>query len=169
MANILPLPPSGTIAKELEKGHFYLYPSSLFAALSPTVVNTILGTCVSVCLWDPHMKIGGINHYMLPHWNGEGLASPKYGNIAIEKLIQAMLQLGAKREHLQAKVFGGKSSSEGHSIQYRVGERNAQLAITQLHKENIQVVSSSLGGGYGRKLIFHTDTGEVYMYLIKSF
>ena len=69
--------------EEMQK--HYLYPSALFAERTPFLVDTILGSCVAVCLYDEHKKIGGINHYMLPLWNGDGLATPKFGNIAIEK------------------------------------------------------------------------------------
>ena len=70
----------------------------LFANITPTVVTTILGSCVSVCFSDPVMKMGGINHYMLPYWNGQGLASPKFGNIAIEKLLEKMISMGVIKE-----------------------------------------------------------------------
>jgi len=145
----------------------YLYPSALFASKEPTVVSTVLGTCVSVCLWDPYLKIGGINHYMLPLWNGEELASPKYGNIAIEKLIHAMLKLGANKKHLQAKVFGGKSEHEGKAQFYRIGERNVEIASSILAKENIPILAHSVGGGHGKKLEYYTATGEVYVHLVK--
>ena len=71
-------------------GKHYLYPSALFAEKTPFMVDTVLGSCVAVCLFDNQLKIGGINHYMLPFWNGNGLASPKYGNIATEKLVEKM-------------------------------------------------------------------------------
>ena len=69
----------------------FLYPSALFASREPYIVNTILGSCVAVCLYDVKLQIGGINHYMLPFWNGQGLASPKFGNIAISKLLEKMI------------------------------------------------------------------------------
>jgi chemotaxis protein CheD len=62
---------------ETNNSHF-LYPAALFASSQPYVINTILGSCVAVCLWDPVYKVGGMAHYMLPLWNGEGLASPKW-------------------------------------------------------------------------------------------
>ena len=73
---------------EEEINKHYLYPSALFAEKERYMVDTILGSCVAVCLFDSVKKIGGINHYMLPLWNGNGLASPKFGNIATEKLIE---------------------------------------------------------------------------------
>ena len=85
----------------------FLYPAAMWIEKQPYRVHTILGSCFAVCLYDPVLQIGGINHYMLPYWNGQGLASPKYGNIAIEKLIEKMLFLGSKKENLKAKVFGG--------------------------------------------------------------
>jgi chemotaxis protein CheD len=85
----------------------FLYPSTLFASKEPCMVKTILGSCVAIVLYDPILKVGGINHYMLPNWNGNDLASPKYGNIAIEKLIERMFHLGCKKENIQAKIFGG--------------------------------------------------------------
>ena len=84
----------------------FLLPGNLFVHEEEYTVLTVLGSCISVCLWDPRRKIGGINHYMLPFWNGEGLASPRFGNIAIIKLIEKMLAHGADRHNLQAKVFG---------------------------------------------------------------
>src|SRR6056297_2647363 len=96
------------------KTHF-LYPSTLFASKTPYLVNTILGSCVAVCMYDPVLKIGGINHYMLPLWNGEGLASPKYGNIAIEKLLEKLKSFGSKKYNIKAKIFGGGEVIESHA------------------------------------------------------
>lgn len=147
----------------------YLYPSALFADSRPHQVTTILGTCVAVCLWDPINKIGGINHFMLPFWNGEGLASPKYGNIAIEKLVQKMLSMGSSPDYLQAKIFGGKGGGgEQSSSVYMIGERNIIVAKEMMKEYGIPVVSGSTGGDLGRKLMFFTDTGEVLMKYLKS-
>jgi chemotaxis protein CheD len=100
---------------------------------------------------------------MLPLWNGNGLASPKYGNIAIEKLIDKMKQMGCKKENLIAKVFGGANVIETNINIFNVGERNHQLAIETLEKENIPIIAKSLGGEVGRKIIFNTQTGDVMM------
>ena len=85
----------------------YLYPGDIFVNLSPHSITTVLGSCIAVCMYDYKLKIGGMNHYLLPFWNGEGLASPRYGNIAIPKLIEKLLSLGSERKNLRAKVFGG--------------------------------------------------------------
>jgi chemotaxis protein CheD len=145
----------------------YLYPAALFASKVPHQVTTILGTCVAVCLWDPVLKQGGINHYMLPFWNGDGLASPKYGNIAIEKLIEKLIINGSQKKNLVAKVFGGKEESSENAGLFHIGERNYKIAINMLEEERIPIVASNAGGQLGRKLYFYTDTGEVFMNFIK--
>ena len=73
-----------------EFGKHYLYPGALFINKRAYYVTTILGSCVAVCIYDRRLKIGGINHYLLPLWNGDGLPSPKFGNIAIKQLISKM-------------------------------------------------------------------------------
>ena len=142
------------------KSHF-LYPSALFTNKEPHQVTTILGSCVAICLWDPVLKIGGINHYMLPYWNGQGLASPKYGNIAIEKLIEKMIRLGSEHKNLKAKVFGGSEIIETRISQFHIGERNINVALEMLKDQKIPIVAKSLGGKLGRKILYYTDTGVV--------
>jgi len=142
---------------------YYLYPGQIFAQKDMCMVTTVLGSCISVCLWDPVLNTGGINHYMLPLWNGEGLPSPKYGSVAIPKLIGKMLSMGSKKENLKAKVFGGGSVIQTSSGLLNVGERNIMLAEDMLADENIPIISKDVGGNRGRKLIFCTGTGVVLM------
>lgn len=139
----------------------YLYPSALFASKTPFLVKTILGTCVSVCLWDQKTKVGGINHYMLPLWNGEELQTPKYGNIAIEKLIFKMQELGANPKDLVAKVFGGKDPDAFAKFSFQIGKRNVQVASDLLKERKIPIVASHVGDTVSRKIHFYTDTGIV--------
>ena len=139
----------------------YLMAGNIFVHVSPHRVTTVLGSCVSVCLWDQRLRLGGMNHFMLPFWNGEGLASPKYGNIAIAKLIERMQDLGAERRNLRAKVFGGGVVLNVMNPFMNIGERNIQLAEDVLKNEGIPIVSADTGGNVGRKLIFDTGTGMV--------
>ncbi len=139
----------------------YLLPGNIFAHADEYTVTTVLGSCVSVCLWDPVNKIGGINHYLLPLWNGDGLASPRYGNIAIAKLIEKMLDLGADHENLRAKLFGGGDVLKMTSAFMNIGQRNVLLAENLLRDEHIPVVSADTGGQSGRKILFNTRTGVV--------
>lgn len=154
------------VAMATRETHF-LYPAALFASPTPVTVSTILGSCVAVCLFDKERGIGGINHYMLPFWNGQGLASPKYGNIAIEKLLEKMLSLGCRKENLVAKVFGGGEVIETHS-QFHIGARNIELATATLRELGIPLVARSVGGPNGRKLEFDTETGAVRQRLIQK-
>lgn len=146
----------------------YLLPGNLFAHNEEHVVLTVLGSCVSVCLLDQRKKVGGINHYMLPFWNGEGLASPRFGNIAIAKLIERMLELGADRNNLQAKIFGGGDMLHSTNPFMQIGQRNVELAKDQLRNENIPIINADLGGKHGRKLVFNTTTGVVLVKLLKQ-
>jgi len=141
----------------------YLYPGGLFADFRPHRVTTVLGSCVSVCLWDKARGVGGINHYLLPLWNGEGLPTPRYGNIAIASLVDRMLGLGCSRETLCAKLFGGAAMWENSNGLLAVGERNIDLAWRLLDEYRIPVVASDLGGDVGRKIIFDSATGTVLL------
>lgn len=148
------------------ESHF-LYPSAIHASKTPCQINTILGSCVAVCFFDTQLKIGGMCHYMLPYWNGEGLASPKYGNIAIEKLLEKMYSFGSAKHNIIAKVFGGGEVIEAKSPQFHIGERNINLALEVLAEQKIPIISSSVGGKNGRKIIYFTHTGEVKQRLVQ--
>ncbi len=139
---------------------YYLYPGTLFASKKPHIVNTILGSCVALTLWDPVLKVGGINHYMLPKWNGAGTPSYKYGDVAIAELLKRMFDFGCHRTNLIAKVFGGSETGIPNGV-FHIGKRNIDLAFELLDKENIVIVSHSVGGPTGRKVIFYSDSGEV--------
>jgi len=106
---------------------------------------------------------------MLPYWNGEGLESPKYGNVAIFQLYQKMLELGVKKEDIICKIFGGAEVLGEQSSVFNVGQRNIEVAHKIIQEIGIPVVSSSTGGKQGRKIHFNTGTGEVLQkYLVKT-
>jgi chemotaxis protein CheD len=98
---------------------------------------------------------------MLPLWNGQGLASPKYGNIAAEKLVEKMLLLGSNKSNLVAKVFGGGEVIDTETKIFNIGERNIIIAFEMLESLKIPVVAKSTGGKFGCKIEFNTSTGEV--------
>ncbi len=139
----------------------HLNPCMLVARRDELEVTTLLGSCVSVCLWDSHLACGGMNHYMLPLWNGEGLPTPKYGNVAIEKLIENLLGLGCRKEHLVAKCFGGANVLGDTSGRTLIGDRNITLADELLAIHRIPVLAREVGGLRGMKIIFNTRTGVV--------
>lgn len=102
-----------------------------------------------------------MNHYMLPFWNGTGLASPKYGNVAMEHIIKRMTTLQCQTQNIVAKVFGGARMLQGQSTYFDIGNRNIDLAFHILEEANIKVVAQSTGGNRGRKIFFNTGSGEV--------
>ena len=140
----------------------YLFPGTIFAHKDQHLVTTVLGSCVAVCIWHPKAEVGGINHYLLPLWNGEGLPTPKYGNIAIARLIEKVRRVAGEGE-LIAKVFGGASMWSRAEGALAVGERNVELAFNVLEEEKIKIVSQDVWGEMGRKVIFDTKTGSVLM------
>ena len=147
-------------------GFHFLYPSNVFVSGEPHSIQTILGSCVAVCLYDTKLKIGGMNHFMMPFWNGEGLASPKYGNISIEVLLENMLEAGAHQKDCVAKVFGGAHQFNVNNSSLMVGDRNIDVSETMLKKYKIPIVAHSMGGTQGRKILFNTFTGIVMMKFI---
>jgi chemotaxis protein CheD len=141
----------------------FLYPGMLFAEQETHRVTTVLGSCIAVCLYDPIRRIGGINHYMLPLWNGEGLPTPRYGNVAIIALIERLQGFGCLTSRLQAKLFGGAAMWDNGNSLVSVGERNIDQAWLMLERYGIPVVAKDLGGNASRKIIFNSETGEVLL------
>lgn len=140
-----------------------LLPGMIHAARGGGQVRTVLGSCVAVCLWDPEARAGGMNHYLLPFWNGEGLPSPRYGNVAVARLLERVLQLGCRRERLVAKVFGGAAVLDVSVGLFPIGERNVTLALELLAAERIPVVARDVGGEWTRNLLFSPESGEVLL------
>ena len=141
----------------------------IYVSPEECLITTVLGSCIAVCLWDPVSGIGGMNHYMLPLWNGEGLSSPRYGNIAIPKLMEKITDLGCEKINLKAKVFGGAEMlSYINKDTIRVGNQNVILAEDLLLREGIPIISMDAGGNYGRRIEFNTKTGIVTVRRFKS-
>ena len=154
---------------EYSRSDYFLHPSSLLVSKDLQWITTVLGSCVSVCFCDPKKQIGGINHYMLPYWNGDGLESPKYGNVAILQLLNKMYDFGVKKEDIVCKIFGGGDVLGEQNSVFNVGQRNIELAYRMVFELGISIANSSTGGKLGRKIHFNTGTGEVLQkYLVKS-
>jgi chemotaxis protein CheD len=124
----------------------YLLPGGVFAHPEPHQVTTVLGSCVAVCLWDSDRRLGGINHYLLALWNGEGLPTPRYGNIAIHKLAEKVERAGAKRSRIKAKIFGGSSILQTVGAVKRRGAEH-QVAVDLLEEWNRSSPGTSEGPG----------------------
>ncbi len=150
-------------ASDDKHARHYLIPGKIFAAAQPFAISTIVGSGVSLCLWDSVHAIGGANHFMLPEGPEDGANASRYANIANPALLRRMLDLGADRKALEARIFGGSLptvtfGNEGESL----GDRNVQVVTHFLRMNDIRLVQSEVGGTRGRKLIFHTDDGRAW-------
>ncbi len=127
-------------------------------------ITTVLGSCVSTCLWDPVARIGGMNHFMLPGDTASPgspwAASARFGVYAMEVVINEMLRLGADRRRLVAKVFGGARLLAGFE-RLDVGAKNSEFVIEFLRVEGIRVLAQDLLDVCPRKVHFFVDTGKV--------
>ena len=130
------------------------------------VLSTILGSCVAACMRDPVIGVGGMNHFLLPG-SAESMASggdaTRYGVHLMELLINGLLKQGARRDRLEAKIFGGAKTIARFS---NVGEQNARFARQFLMDEGIQIVGESTGVEHGRKLEYWPSSGRARQYAL---
>ena len=128
-------------------------------------LSAVLGSCVAACLYDPERGIGGMNHYLLPAAvNGTG-EERKYGAQAMELLVNALLRAGARRESLQAKIFGGATLSTGFD---GIGRANAEFGRTFLRLEGFEIRAESLGGRHARRITFHPASGRARQLIVPN-
>lgn len=125
--------------------------------------STILGSCVSICLYDTGASVGGMNHFLLPGDLNGNSQDKKYGVHAMELLINRLLGIGARRENFQAKVFGGANMNTGLRD---IGRLNGEFAHSFLQLEGIPIVSESLGGSNARRIRFWPTTGAAKQLLV---
>jgi chemotaxis protein CheD len=141
-----------------------ILPGEYYYTSKNMLIVTVLGSCVSACIRDRVTGIGGMNHFMLPDSGRDGdspvSASMRYGTYAMEVLINDLLKAGARRENLEAKVFGGGHVLRGF-IAINVGERNARFVREYLRAENIRVLAEDLNDVHPRKVYFFPRTGRV--------
>jgi chemotaxis protein CheD len=125
---------------------------------------TILGSCVAACIRDPLIGVGGMNHFMLPESAGAGWdsasSSMRYGNVAMERLINDILKRGGARQRLEIKVFGGGNVMAASS---NIGHRNADFVEEYLAAENLPIAASHLRGNQPRRVHYFPATGKVMM------
>ena len=140
-----------------------IMPGEFFCAKEDVVISTVLGSCVSACIWDRTAKVGGMNHFMLPGGESGGdeltAASGRYGVFAMEQLINELIKRGARKGNLEAKVFGGGAVLRNFST-LNVGERNAAFVLDFLKTEGIRVVSQDLLDIHPRRVAFFPATGR---------
>lgn len=135
----------------------YIHAGQVYASAVSTEIVTILGSCVSVCLYDAVRGIGGLNHFMLP--TDSTTPSPRYLRHAMDMLLEQLRSMGASRSRLQAKLFGGASVLKMGESAADLGSRNIEAARARLERERIPIVEECVGGDRGRKLTFITSDG----------
>ena len=145
---------------------YTVFPGQFLITSVPSLITTVLGSCVSVCLWDKHTGIAGLNHYLLPGSEKDVNGDPNLGYAATRMTIKSILNRNVELHHLEAKIFGGSNSFSKDVDIFKVGKRNIDAAVEVLHEFGIPLIAQDVGGGRGRKIVFNTATGKVRMKLL---
>ena len=138
-----------------------ILPGEFFVAADDIVISTVLGSCVSACLWERGSCLGGMNHFMLPDGKDSdpnGLAG-RYGVFAMEQLINELMKRGARKKAIEAKVFGG-GRVMANFTSFDVGQRNSDFVMQFLRTEGIRVTSQDLLDIYPRRVAFFPASGR---------
>jgi chemotaxis protein CheD len=148
---------------------FYLYPGRSVVTKEALEISTILGSCVSVCLFDSLRRIAGMNHFLLPVNDKFESDIEKYGDTSMEFILDKMLGMGSNQRDLVAKVFGGGELLTYKNSSFNIGKKNIEVALDFICAHDIRVISKEVGGIRGRKIIFNTLTGIVrHQYVASS-
>ncbi len=162
---VLPLEYRPHLAEASDKKHVrhYLLPGKVFASTEPVAVTAIVGSSVALCIWDPVHGVGGAAQFLLPENPQDDFDDTKYGDVAADKLLKLLLDLGANPHSLEAKVFGGLQPAVtfGNPADC-LGNRNVEAAMKFLASKEIRLASREVGGRSGRKVIFNTDDGRIW-------
>lgn len=152
--------------------HATIYIGGYHVSKEPVIVKTVLGSCISVCLYDKFEKFGGMNHFMLPEIkdvSADDYNSTRYGIFAMEVLINEILKLGGKKQNLVAKIFGGGNVlAKTKQDVIRVADKNIEFAKKFLSSEKIEIISEDVGGTSPRKIFFYTDENRVLMKTLET-
>src|SRR5213594_2032606 len=145
-----------------------IYIGEVLASREPTILKTLLGSCVAVCLWDPESRVGGMNHFLLPHSLSGGGEPARFGVHAMDLLICEMLKAGADRRRLRAKIFGGAHVLSLPEDEDSVPSQNITFAIDFVRNDGFKLTGEDLGGYQPRRVHFQTDTGRAFVQRIAS-
>lgn len=141
-----------------------IIPGEYYTSTANELISTVLGSCVAACIRNPRTGIGGMNHFMLPKPTSQPKdadfpdAGSRYGSVAMERLINSILEYGGLRSHLEVKLFGG---AKVLNIETPIGARNIEFVLKYVKSEGVNVKAVDLGGGYARKVLFYPKTGVV--------
>lgn len=162
--------------RELGRDAVKLLPCEYYVTTDATVLTTVLGSCVAACLQDAGAKVAGMNHFMLPEDAAPpptpadaryGAEAMRYGNHAMGVLIRELVKAGARRDRLQAKVFGGAAVLP-NMPSLNVGDRNCEFVTRYLRAQGIDVYAHDLGGTQARRVCFLPDSGKVVVRRLRA-
>ena len=145
-----------------ERDHVYLLPGDLHVSVQPSQITTILGSCVSICLWDRKRFVGGMNHFVLPASRDAELRSSRFADVATRLLLEQLQAFGCRPENLIAKIFGGAAILRTQNYAGSLGAKNVAAALRLMEEAGIPVIAQETGGAQGRKIIFNTDDGAAW-------
>jgi chemotaxis protein CheD len=141
----------------------YLLPGQLHASAEPCQIKTILGSCVSICLWDKRRSAGGMNHFLLPTSREAEPHSLRFADAATAELLERLRALGCRPPNLRAKIFGGAAIFQTRKrYALSLGAKNVAVALALMKDAGIPVIAQETGGAQGRKIIFNTDDGVAW-------
>lgn len=147
----------------------YLLPGELIVSSEALKISTVLGSCISVCLYDRERRISGMNHYMLPYIKHDDRHNIfKYGDSSLEYMLTEMIKIGALKEKIAAWVYGGSSIFNYKGQGFNIGEQNTDVALNFLKKNGILIREVVTGGAIGRKVVFDTSAGVISNNLLKQ-
>ena len=147
----------------------YVYPGQVVVTDKPGVLTTVIGSCVAVCVSDPQLRLGGMNHYLLPGGSVATEPASRYGLAAIPGLIEEMIRRGAAPSRMSAQIVGGAAvlAAFGNDVNH-LGARNVEIARRMLADYGIAVVAEDVLGSRGRKLVFSPRDGTTQIQLIRT-
>lgn len=151
---------------ENEKKTYFLHPGYIFVSKEPYFVSTVLGSCVSVCIWDSKSGVAGMNHHIHAKPFKKSERSSQYGNLAIPHMIKMLVKMGGSKANFKAHIVGGSQSA--HIDTFVIGKENIQIAEKILRDNFIQIITVDTGGEMGRKIVFDTETGEIAVYKVNK-
>jgi chemotaxis receptor (MCP) glutamine deamidase CheD len=140
--------------------HVSIHIGGLFVSREPAVVETVLGSCVAACVFDPISRVGGMNHFLLPHACQDDPVLERYGEHSMPLLIRRILEVGGKEQYLQAKVFGAASVLKLDETHFSVPKANDRFVRHFLQSRGIPLLAERLGGRNAIKVRMYTGTGK---------
>lgn len=161
------------VDKSSQKVTAKLLPGEYYVTMEDELITTVLGSCISACIRCKAFGIGGMNHFMLPmkkehhseDWGAVASSATRFGNVAMEHLINEILKQGASRQHLEVKIIGGGKILKNMSD---VGDRNIQFVRDYIEMENLELVGEDVGDIYPRKVMYNPMTGKVRVKKLES-